>query len=34
MMNAFATHYSQEMYDGPVGDFDRDVEEETREKAS
>ena len=34
MMNAFATHYGQEMYEGPVGDFDRDVDEETRDKAS
>jgi hypothetical protein len=34
MMNAFAMHYSQEMYDGPVGDFDRDVDQETRDKAS
>lgn len=34
MMNSFATHYSQEMYEGPVGDFDRDVDEETRDKAS
>jgi len=34
MMNAFATHYGQEMYDGPVGDFDLDVDEETRDKAS
>jgi len=34
MMNAFARHYSREMYQGPVGDFDRDVEEETRDKAS
>jgi len=34
MMNTFATHYSKEMYDGPVGDFDQDVEEETRNKAS
>ncbi len=34
MMNAFATHYSQEMYEGPVGDFDLDVEEETRDKTS
>ena len=34
MMNDFARHYGQEMYDGPVGDFDRDVEEETRDKAS
>jgi len=34
MMNAFATHYAQEMYDGPVGDFDRDVDDETRDKAS
>lgn len=34
MMNAFATHYSREMYDGPVGDFDRDVDEESRHKTS
>lgn len=34
MTNAFARHYSREMYQGPVGDFDRDVEEETRDKAS
>jgi len=34
MMSAFATHYTQEMYDGPVGDFDRDVDDETRDKAS
>ena len=34
MMNAFSTHYSREMHDGPVGDFDREVEEETRDKAS
>jgi transglutaminase-like putative cysteine protease len=34
MMNDFARHYSREMYQGPIGDFDRDVEEETRDKAS
>ena len=34
MINAFAAHYGREMYDGPVGDFDRDVDEETRDKAS
>ncbi len=34
MMNAFSRHYSPEMRDGPVGNFDRDVEEETRDKAS
>jgi len=34
MMNDFARHYGQEMYDGPVGDFDQDVEEETRDRAS
>jgi hypothetical protein len=34
MINAFATHYGREMYDGPVGDFDREVAEETRDEAS
>lgn len=34
MMNDFARHYRREMYQGPIGDFDRDVEEETRDRAS
>jgi len=34
MMNDFARHYSREMTQGPLGNFDRDVEEETRDRAS
>ena len=31
MMASYAKHYSPSMYEAPRGDFDRDVEEETRE---
>ena len=34
MIASFVKHYGKNTGEGPRGDFDRDVEEETRDKAS
>jgi transglutaminase-like putative cysteine protease len=34
IMAAFVRHYSGNLYDAPSGDFEREVEEETRDEAS
>jgi hypothetical protein len=34
IMASYAKHYSGALYEAPRGDFDREVEEETREEAS